>query len=521
MDQNSSTDSRTPVAIVGAGPTGLSLALGLARHGVRSVLIEKNTSTSKYSKAPGIHLRTLEIFRQWGVGQRVLDAGRLIQTIRMHAAERGDPLFTLDFSELDGEAQRPGILLLEQGETEKLLLEAVQESGMCEVRFGAEAVKLVPREDGAEVTIREDGVERSLEAEFVVGCDGAHSFVRRALDLSFEGITYSIRPMLADVRVEDDRDALPWPRVRNARDGLTVALRLRPELWRIIRLDMGEPTKDEVPDAEVHRRAGEVLGKGPVEVVWANRFQIHRRSSPRFRVGRVLLAGDAAHIHSPVGGQGMNAGIQDAHNLAWKLAYALRGGDRERLLDSYDVERQAVVVGSISRYTDLLTRLFLQAPSIVRSGAFVLLDWMLALPRLRSMLLRRTAMIDLGYPASPLLDSEARAAGVRLPNPVLYTGDGKGLRLYDLLSNKPVILEVAENRDFTEDLPVDEVIRIGPGGDYFNPSGLLRGLLGQKDGWILVRPDAHVAWARDHLDGLEVAVQHALGATDSVRRAIG
>ncbi len=402
--------------------------------------------------------------------------------------------------------------MLEQGYTEKLLLEAVQESGMCDVRFGAEVIELAPRADGARVTIQEGGKSRALDAEFVVGCDGASSFVRNALGLPFEGITYSIRPMLADVCVADERDALPWPRIRNTRSGLTFTLRLRRGLWRIVRLERGDPVKgDDVPEEELNDRVQEVLGPGPVKVVWASRFRIHRRSSPRFRVGRVLLAGDAAHVHSPIGGLGMNAGIQDAHNLAWKLAYALRGGDLERLLDSYDVERRAVVVETVSRYTDFNTRAVLQTPSVVREAVFFL--WRLAfkIPRLRRMILRRATMIDLDYPASLLLDRRARSAGVRLPNPPLRSREGAEVRLYDLLPNGPVILNIGQDRDLPGNLPVEEVIRIGPGG-YLDPTGSLSGLLGGQHGWILVRPDAHITWARDELEGIDVAVKHALGA---------
>lgn len=501
-----------PVVIIGAGPVGLSLALGLARQGVRSVLLEKNPATSEYSKAPGIHVRTREILRQWGIEERFLEAGVLKPELTLHNAVPGRrPLVSMGFAELDTEADRPGVLFLEQSHTERLLLEAVRESGMCDVRFDAEAVGLDRRDDGATVAVRRGGDTYSLDAPFVAGCDGASSFTRKALGLPFDGITYSVRPMLADVCVADERDALPWPVARNAPGGFTFAFRLSPGLWRIVRLDLSEaPDGEEVPAEEVRLRVRELLGEGPVEIVWASRFRIHRRSAPRFRVGRVLLAGDAAHVHSPVGGQGMNAGIQDAHNLAWKLARTLRGGDRERLLDSYDVERRAVVVGSVTPYTDVMTRLFLQVPQIARAGAFFLLRAALTIPRFRRMSLRRTAMIDLDHGASPLLDPQERSAGVRLPNPLLRSPDGTEVRLYNLLPVGPVILIVADEGDAGGDLPVEAAIRIGPGG-YVDPSGLLQGLLGRSDGWILVRPDTHVAWARGRLEGIEHAVRHALG----------
>jgi 2-polyprenyl-6-methoxyphenol hydroxylase-like FAD-dependent oxidoreductase len=512
MSRNPAPHATTPVAIVGAGPVGLALALGLARHGVRSVLVEREEATSERSKAPGIHVRTREVFRQWGVEERFLEAGVLKRALTLHSPVPGRrPLASVDFSDLEVEAERPGLLILEQGHTERLLLEAVRESGLCEVCFATEAVGLQHGSDGATLKLRSPQERRSLDARFVVGCDGASSFVRDALGLPFEGITYSVRPMLADVRIEDDRDALPWPRTRNGRSGITTAIRLSAGLWRLIRLERGEPTQgEEVSDEEVSERIAEVLGEGPFEVEWASRFRIHRRSSPRFRVGRVLLAGDAAHVHSPVGGLGMNGGIHDAHNLAWKLAYALRGGDTDRLLDSYEVERRAVIVESVSRYTDLITRTFLDSPAFMREGAFALFRLLLRNRRLRRLNLRRTAMLDLDYPASPLLSKKERAAGVRLPNPLLRSPDGPEIRLYDLLPNAPVMLELREAHDVRIDLSVEEVIRIGPGG-YGDRSGLLRRLLGAEEGWMLVRPDAHVAWARQRLDGMDEAVRHALG----------
>jgi 2-polyprenyl-6-methoxyphenol hydroxylase-like FAD-dependent oxidoreductase len=499
------------VAIVGAGPTGLSLALGLARHGVPSVLLEQKPATSEYSKAPGIHIRTREIFRQWGVEDRILTAGLLDRHLRIHSAAGGDPILDLDFADLEREADRPGLLILEQGETERLLLEAVCETGLCEVRFDAEVVGLDVREDGATLTVREGGAERSVEAAYVVGCDGASSFVRKALGLPFDGITYSLCPVLADVRVADARDRLPSPRILNGRRGLTLAIRLRPHVWRIIQLDLETTTDEDVPRAEVLNWVEDVLGCGPAEIIWASRFRIHRRAAPRFRVGRVLLAGDAAHVHSPAGGQGMNAGIQDAHNLAWKLAAVLQANaDTDRLLDSYDVERREVVVGSVSRYTDVLTRGFLQAPAVGRSAVFYLLRLAMRIPAVRRRALRRMTMLDLGYSDSPLLRPGDRAAGMRLPNPLLRTSDGCDIRLYDLLPTGPALLDLSGRVDATTTLPVDAVICIGRDG-HRDPEGLLSRLLRGRPGWILMRPDRHVAWAREGLAGSEEAARYALG----------
>ncbi|MEX2570511.1 MAG: FAD-dependent oxidoreductase [Gemmatimonadota bacterium] len=508
------TSAAASVAIVGAGPVGLALALALARQGVRSVVVERNASTSEHSKAAAVHLRTREVFRQWGIENRFLEAGILRTRLKLHDAGSGDDsLISLDFGELESEADRPGMLFIEQSRTEALLLEAVRKSGMCDVRFGAEVVGIDPGDTAVVLKVRQDGEPRRLETAFVVGCDGAGSFVRDALGLPFEGSTYSLRPMLADVHVRDERDALPWPRARNSPDGLAFTFRLRPGLWRLIRLEARDAgTGAEVRPEALDRVVADLLGPGEVEVVWASRFRIHRRASPRFRVGRVLLAGDAAHVHSPAGGQGMNAGIQDAHNLAWKLAYALRGGDVDRLLDSYDAERREVVVQEVSRYTDFVTRSALQAPTFLRGAVFALWRAAIRIPRIRRTVLRRATMIDLDYSASPLIDAGLRAAGVRLPNPALHSPAGTIVRLYDLLPEGPVIIEVGGGgEDGPAGLPLENVIRIGP-GDYLDKTGAIAGLIGGPRGWVLVRPDAHVAWATTDPEGIHDAVTRALGS---------
>jgi 2-polyprenyl-6-methoxyphenol hydroxylase-like FAD-dependent oxidoreductase len=500
-----------PVAIVGAGPVGLALALGLARHGVRSTLIERNAGTSRYSKAPGVHVRTREILRRWGVEDRFVAAGLLENHLRLQRAGSGRGLLaSVDFRELDAEADRPGILILEQGETERLLLDAVRETRLCDVRFGTEAVGLTMHADSVSLRLRTDEAYGTIRAGFVAGCDGAGSFVRRAVGLPFDGLTYSLRPMLADVEIAAAGDAQPWPRYSNTSSGLRFTLRLRPGVWRIISLaPTGSSAEtDRVSDAEVRATTEELLGEAPAGIIWSSRFRIHLRSSPSFRAGRVLLAGDAAHVHSPVGGMGMNAGIHDADNLAWKLAAAIDGCDVDRLLDSYDVERRAVAVERVSRLTDMMTRTFILAPAFVRELGFFAFRRLMRARLVRRRILRSVTMIDLDYPASPLLDGRERSAGVRLPNPLLRRADGGTVRLYDLLPAGPVLLEVGEGTNVRPEA-VAAVIRIGRNA-LTDPTGLVRGLLGGRDGWILVRPDSHVAWARTEIRGMEAAVRRAL-----------
>jgi 2-polyprenyl-6-methoxyphenol hydroxylase-like FAD-dependent oxidoreductase len=506
-----SRTGHAPVAIVGAGPTGLALALGLARHGVRSVLLEQKEGTSRTSKAPAVHLRTREVLRQWGVADRLERAGSIRQPLTLHTVRpHRSRLLSIDFSELAAEAEEPGLLVLEQDETERILLEAVRESGLCDVRFRCRVRGL--SHDGAGVRLHVEGADDagSIAATYAVGCDGAASTVREALGLPFPGMTYSLRPMLADVEIDDHRDALPQPRTWNGSGDFAFAVRLRPGLWRIVHLERAEPAGEEVSADHVAPHVDVLLGRGPFRLRWGSRFRIHVRAAPRFREGSVFLAGDAAHVHSPASGFGMNGGIQDAHNLAWKLARALAGPVSKRLLDSYDAERRDVVVEDTSRYTDRVTRLFIQAPRIAREMAWTAMRAMLKVGPLRRRTLRRITMLDLGYDRSPLLRIRHRAAGTRVPDPLLRASDGRTIRLYRLLPVGPVLLDVAHARPFAADPPLPDVIRIGPGG-FEDTAGLLRALLGNRDGWILVRPDACIAWARHETDDVVGDIAFALG----------
>lgn len=504
------TEATVPVAIVGAGPVGLSVALGLARRGVESVLLERKATTNAQSRAPAIHVRSLEIFRKWGLADRLLEAGTLKRTMPMYSGATSRlSLFAFPFGDLDEDADHAGILFLEQGRTERILAEELADTGRCDVSFATEVTGLEPGGEAVDLSVRDDGGVRQVRASYVVGCDGTASFVREALGLPFDGITFPLRPMLADVHITDARDALPWPRFHNGRHGVTAAQRLAPNHWRIIRVEAGEPAPgDDVTPTEVRRRAIEVLGDGHTEVLWASRFQFQRRSSPSYRQGRVMLAGDAAHAFPPANGQGMNAGIQDADNLAWKIAAILDGGDPELLLDSYDIERRGVI-GSVSRHVSTLTRIGIQAPRPVRAAVIQLMRLAMAVPRGRRERLRNMAMLDLDLPASPLLDADDRAAGTRLPNPVLRSAASE-VRLYDLIGQGPALIDIQPDGDRWAEVPVP-LIPIGGDSGYQDLSGALRSVLGADSGGILVRPDLHIAWARTEPVGAADAARHALG----------
>lgn len=493
-----------PVVVVGAGPVGLALALGLARHGVRSMLVERTAGPSEHSKAPGVHVRTLEVLREWGVDAAVRAAGTLLREVVLHDARDGRPRLRLDLGILDDEAHDPGLLILPQSHTERLLLDAVRATGRCDVRLSTEVVGLSEGTDRVTVTTAPSAAgpagngkhpaHDTVHARYVVGCDGPGSTVRRCLGLALEGHTYPLSPLLADVTVTDDRDRLPWPRLDSSRGGLTGAARLSASTWRIVDIERTGPHSDEDPeDHEVHDRVAAVLGAGDQEVLWSSRFQIHRRAVERMRRGRVLLAGDAAHLHSPAGGQGMNAGIQDAHALAWRLRACLDGGPVDLLLDSYDVERRAVVAGDVSHFTGALTRLVLQAPSsFVRAGLKAGGPALRFRPVAR-LVARRMGMLDLGYRTGPLVGS-GRGAGVRLPDVELVPRDGAPVRLRDVVGGRWALVGVApagpasaEPADVVRGLKVVWI----DGVRLSEPSGRVARLIG-RGRWCLVRPDGHL-----------------------------
>ena len=527
------SSSSSPVLIAGAGPVGLALAVGLAHYGVRSVVVEEDPELSRHSKAPGILPRTLEILRAWGVLDRFLAAGTLLTRVQLWLVGETRPRGVLDLGFLEELTATPGVLILPQDKTERLLYEHLTGTGRAEVRFGHRVIGF--EQDGSSVSVRvqpQDGAAYELKAEYLVGCDGAHSAVRRQLGWPLEGKTYPTRLMLVDVRLPDRRNELPWPRFAAPREGVLAAIRIEPELWRIIATLAPEIAEGEATSGpEVARRVEVLFGAGPFEQVWADVFRIHCRNSRHFRLGRVLLAGDAAHLNSPAGGMGMNSGIQDAHNLAWKLARALRGGDAEALLTSYEVERRAAVLTKVDRYTDLLTRGILLAPPPVRG---LVLGAVRIAGRQRAVMRRigpRAAMLDTRY-RSGLISGRGRWLGARAPDGPLRGADGRELRLLDLVGSRAALLlfddgrlprwetrRVEELLGEVAELAVYRVLAVGVApeadGDLSDATGAVwRAWRPGAAAAARVRPVGHVGWMGGRVSPEEMreGVGRAVGA---------
>ena len=333
---------KTDVIIVGAGPTGLSLACQLIRYGVDFVIIEKNEGVTPYSKALGVHARTLEIYEQLDLAQKAVEHGTIAGKVRM--LEGGEIVGEVDLSNIgQGLSPYPYMLVFEQSRNEQLLYEFLQ-SHDRDVLWQTALESFSQNETGVTANVKSStGVSQVIAGKYLVGCDGPKSPVRHGLGLSFEGSTFERLFYVADVQIDwkFSHDALHGCLARNA---VVAFFPMRGEKrWRIVGAFPEGLDKDEgdILYEEIEQRIREEaeLELEISHVNWFSVYKVHTRHVEKFSAGRCFLAGDAAHIHTPAGGQGMNTGIQDAYNLAWKLALVLKGWGASQLLETYNEER--------------------------------------------------------------------------------------------------------------------------------------------------------------------------------------
>lgn len=334
--------TRTDVLIIGAGPTGLSLACQLVRYGIDFVILDKSAGVTSYSKALGVHARTLEIYEQLGIAGQAVEQGTIVGKVRMLAGGRvrGE----VDLSNL-GEALSPYpyMLVLEQSRNERLLYDYLRAHDK-DVRWQTGLESLTQTEDNVTAHVKTTSAEAyTIEAKYLVGCDGPKSLVRHELGLGFTGSTFERLFYVADVQIDwpFSHDALHACLAHNS--GMAFFPMPGEKRYRIVGAfpegfskDEGEALYEEI---EQEIRAQSEIPLQISQVNWFSTYKVHTRHVEKFSVGRCFLAGDAAHIHTPAGGQGMNTGIQDAYNLAWKLAFVLRGKAHASILDSYNEER--------------------------------------------------------------------------------------------------------------------------------------------------------------------------------------
>ena len=534
------------VAVIGAGPTGLTLALQLAHFGVRCRVIDAGAGGTRHSRAMAIQPRTLEVLRPLGVTEHLVRRGNPAAQLHVHTG-RGvlrTPLFDIGVPD----TAHPYLLFLSQAATEQVMLEALAAQGVT-VERSTTLTGL--RQDGSGLvctTRRGNGTSAAFRARYVVGCDGASSAVRRLRGIPFVGGSYPQGFVLADLAA----DGLEAPSTSDPTSvhayltswGPLLFFPLRePAPWRLIAArppvpSAAAPTSPQpatVDLAELQDLCDRAAGGGLRlrDPMWVSAFTIHHRMATTYGHDRVFLAGDAAHVHSPVGAQGMNTGIQDAVNLGWKLALVARGGARAALLDSYDSERRPVGA-FVLRLTD---RAFVVAtsthPAAVAARTTVLplaLPLLLRLRPLRRIAFRTVSQLGIRYRHSPVVRSEDGAhrrrrlhrrtgvqPGDRLPDgPV--TRDGVAGRLHDVLRAPSFHLLLcgpagswddggirALTRRFDDLLDVHTLDRAPAPGEAPNAlqdsgGALLRRLGVRTPTQLLVRPDGHVCLRADHRD---------------------
>ena len=344
----------TTVLIAGAGPTGLTLAVDLARRGITFRLIEAANTPFEGSRGKGIQPRTLEIFDDLGIIDAILASGALYPKFRTHFGPFSVRAGSLSSRKSPTESvPYPNVWMVPQSRTETILRERLHALG-GEVEFGKALVTFTHNEHGLDTTLSTGEIVR---AGFLVGCDGGHSVVRKTLGLQFEGEALDDQPMVvADVEVEglDRADWHIWP----FGGGGVMALCPLPNC-SLFQFNSSAKSADHGIEGLVQK----VTGHSVKRVAWSSIYQPSARMVEHYRVGRVFLAGDAAHVHPPAGGQGLNTGVQDAYNLGWKLAYVARGGP-DSLLDTYEAERLPVAAAVLG-----LTKRLHQTRSIKRGDA--------------------------------------------------------------------------------------------------------------------------------------------------------
>jgi 2-polyprenyl-6-methoxyphenol hydroxylase-like FAD-dependent oxidoreductase len=527
--------SDAPVVIVGAGPTGVMLGIELARRGVEVCILDMQLARSPESRAIGIHARTLEVFHHLGLIEQFLDLGHRLDGFTVHTRARRS--LRVGFGDVD--SPYPFMLTLSQAETQRILEERLESLGV-RVQRGVRVLDV--RHDGGGVELRTlrcgEARESAMRASWVVGCDGAHSIVRRSLGLPFDGEDYAQDWLMAEVHTD-------WPMARNhfhvfARSSLPLPIFPMPAgRWRVFIPEVANRSNErQAPDiAEIERLAAD---RGPAGMRLTDpsllaTFRCYRRSTKLMRNGRVLIAGDSAHVHSPAGGQGMNTGLHDSFNLGWKLALVAHGQAPPGVLDTYQGER-APIAADVLALTHRLVRTFTISSPAKRWLRDRLLPAAGALPGAKLRYASRVAQVSHSYRGGPLTPAAARverrsiAPGDRLPDVAgLQLGDTE-VSMFDLLRTPEHTLLVfagrqghaqvareAVDRFASREALVRTIVVGGRGGTVADPELRAHRRYGALSGrLVLVRPDGYVAGTAplDRPDAFEPYLERLGLATD-------
>lgn len=466
------------VLICGAGAAGLTLAIDLARRGITFRLIEKNPQPFHGSRGKGIQPRSQEVFEDLGILDRLMAVGGVYPTDRRYRDDGSysDAEFSASTAPTPAEPyQQP--LMVPQFLTEQLMRERLLELGH-QPEFGCELVGFEQDADGVTAKLAGKGGGASLRARWLVGADGGRSFVRHALAIGFPGKTLGVRALVADgVLTGLTREA--WHRFGEGDMQRQIAI------CPLAGTDLFQLQGPIPADGDIDFSAegltaliAERTGRADIQVhsvSWSSAYTMNARLADHYRRGRVLVVGDAAHIHPPTGGQGLNTSVQDAYNLGWKLAAVVQGAP-EALLDTYEEERRPVAASVLGLSTRLLGDM---QHGELRRG-------------------REVHQLDIGYPESSLALQHPKrngvAAGDRAPDAPLLGAAGQALRLFHLFQGPHwTLLGYGATRDSVTARPGVQVHIVGPLGDVIDDQGQFQRAYDLAIGeWVLVRPDGYI-----------------------------
>lgn len=465
----------TDVLIVGAGPVGLFLASECARRGLRWQLVEARPSQSVHSKALAIFPRTLEIFDMAGVVAPFLETANRVTSVAVMTHER-----TLAHMRFEPEqTPYPFVAMIPQNVTEGLLAEELRRRGGS-VQYDTAFVSADQHDDFVRVTLEHKGEPAQLTACFVVGCDGAHSKVRATMKLSLEGGEYPDLFLLADVEMNE---SLPADELQLCpSESGPVAIFPMSAVRRRIVATIEQPEGD-APTLELVQKILAQRAPRGIEaraLHWSSYFRIHHRHAAKLRVGRFFIAGDAAHIHSPFGGQGMNTGLHDIWNLVWKLDMFLHGHGNDQLLDSYSAER-VPVIKSVIGTTDFLTKAMGTPNKFAEALRDILIPMVSRIAPFQRAFVQRLSELGIVYRGSPIVDG----AGKRYLDDSMRGGNGIASRFLLVLGDDVEGSTAEAARQLCERL-----------------SNIVELRRASRQGVALIRPDGYMAYSGHNGDGI-------------------
>ena len=485
---------KTPILIVGAGPTGLMLSAQLLRYGAPHVIVDKKDGVTELSKALAVQARALEQYRQLGIADKAISNGFVAQNLRLIV--NGRKRATVPFGEMGtGLSPYPFIFILEQSQNERLILDHMEAKGGG-VEWGSEVVDLKRDGSGFTGTLRRrDGSQESFQCDYLIGCGGASSPVRHFLEMPFRGATNEQVFFVADIDLEISLEKMGLLLAINNAEFLAFFPMARPQQYRAIGVlpaSIADPdtlTFDQLK-AHIENNAGV-----PLKIIghsWQTCYRVHHRLVDRFRSGNAFLVGDAAHIHSPAGGQGMNTGLGDAANLGWKLAAVVNGWCNSDILDSYNEERrpfaEQLVHTTDRAFSMVVSKNWL--PRFIRTRILpTVMSNVLRSTALRRLMFKTVSQTRITYRNSSLSDGSrcgSLRSGDRFPWFEWEGGDS-----YDWLAKTGyVVLRFGDApacgiSGWTG--PSTEISVKGPAATAAAEAGLPR------SGAVVVRPDMHIA----------------------------